>query len=161
MEWYLKVLKNYATFTGRARRKEYWMFVLFNIIISIILSILDSAFGLEYGDSINKNGVLGSIYSLFVLIPTLAVSVRRLHDINKPGWLIALFYGIIIFSGLIIFIVPSIISLVLFVLIILGVSIYMIVLFATNGDVGSNQYGPDPKDPDSKMSNDDLLDDTL
>tara|TARA_B110000263_G_C14867902_1_gene311654 strand:+ start:36 stop:359 length:324 start_codon:yes stop_codon:yes gene_type:complete len=73
MEWYLKVVKeNYANFDGRARRKEYWMFVLFNAIICIVLSVISST---VYG-----------IYSLAVLIPTIAVAVRRMHDVGKSGW---------------------------------------------------------------------------
>lgn len=77
MNWYLHVLKNYATFDGRATRSEYWYFILFNIIISIVLSIIDE---------IATGGVLGIIYCLAVLIPFIAVATRRLHDINKSGW---------------------------------------------------------------------------
>ncbi len=161
MEWYLKVIKNYATFSGRARRKEFWMFVLFNIIISMILGIIDTVLGLQVGDEINHNGVLGSIYNLFVLIPTIAVSVRRLHDINKPGTLLIAYYAALILAGIIMFLSIGSIVVVLMGIVILGFSIYMIVLYAKKGDVGANQYGPDPKDPNSKMSNDDLLDDTL
>ena len=72
MEWYLKVLKQYGDFSGRARRKEYWMFVLFNIIFTGIATLISPK--------------LYAIYTLAVLIPNLAVSVRRLHDINKSGW---------------------------------------------------------------------------
>lgn len=84
MNWYLSVLKNYATFSGRARRKEYWMFTLFNFIISIVLMILDGALGLiNYETGL---GVLSGLYFLAVLIPSIAVSVRRLHDTNRNGW---------------------------------------------------------------------------
>lgn len=79
MNWYLKVLKNYAVFEGRARRKEYWMFVLFNMIASIILTLVGSAIQFDW---------LGNIYSLVVLVPSLAVAVRRMHDVNKSGWFI-------------------------------------------------------------------------
>lgn len=78
MEWYLKVLKNYVGFQGRARRKEYWMFVLFNAIVSIVLAIVESLTGLE--------SMLTGLYSLAVLLPSLAVSVRRLHDTGRSGW---------------------------------------------------------------------------
>lgn len=78
MEWYLKVLKQYADFEGRARRKEYWMFVLINFLISTVLSIVDRMMGLTMG--------IGMVYSLFVLIPGISVGVRRLHDIGKSGW---------------------------------------------------------------------------
>ncbi len=161
MEWYLKVIKNYANFSGRARRKEYWMFVLFNIIISIVIGIIDSVLGLQYGSGMNQSGILGTVYSLFVFIPSLAVSVRRLHDINKPGWLLAVLYGVIIAGYFIIFTTSSSIVLMISALAMLGLGIYAIVLFATNGDVGENQYGPDPKDENAKASNDDILDDTI
>jgi len=80
MEWYLKVLKQFADFNGRARRKEFWMFVLFNMIVSIVLGIIDGAvFGSQ---------VLGGIYSLGVLVPSIAVGIRRMHDVGKSGWFI-------------------------------------------------------------------------
>jgi uncharacterized membrane protein YhaH (DUF805 family) len=84
MEWYIAVLKKYATFTGRSRRKEYWFFALFNIIISIVLTIVDAVFGtlsVETG-----LGLLSGVYSLAVLIPSIAVTVRRLHDVGRSGW---------------------------------------------------------------------------
>jgi uncharacterized membrane protein YhaH (DUF805 family) len=81
MEWYLKVLKNYANFEGRARRKEYWMFVLFNAIIGFILGLVD---GVAFGT--NELGTFGLIYNLAVLVPTIAVAVRRMHDVGKSGW---------------------------------------------------------------------------
>jgi len=71
MEWYIGVLKKYADFKGRARRKEFWMFILFNFIIAIALAVVDYLLGM---------GVLGALYSLAVLIPSLAVGARRLHD---------------------------------------------------------------------------------
>lgn len=80
MEWYLKVLKQYADFNGRARRKEFWMFVLFNFIISVVLGAIDGVIG--------SYGALSGIYGLAILIPGLAVSVRRLHDTGKSGWMI-------------------------------------------------------------------------
>lgn len=80
MKWYLKVLSNYANFNGRASRTEYWYFVLFNVIISIILTLIDNALGLSFG--------LDNIYSLAVLVPGIAVGVRRMHDVNKSGWFI-------------------------------------------------------------------------
>ena len=77
MNWYLKVLQNYATFSGRARRKEYWMFFLFNMIVSIVINIIAMAIEFE---------LLGSLYSLAVLVPGIAVGVRRMHDVGKSGW---------------------------------------------------------------------------
>ncbi|MCA9072634.1 MAG: DUF805 domain-containing protein [Planctomycetaceae bacterium] len=118
MSWYLKVLQEYATFSGRARRKEYWMFALFNILISVGLSLIDGALGTQ---TETGQGIISGIYSLGVLIPGIAVGVRRLHDTNRSGlWLLIAF-------------VPCI-----------G-AILLLVYFATDGDSGSNQYGPDPK----------------
>jgi uncharacterized membrane protein YhaH (DUF805 family) len=78
MEWYLAVLKKYAVFSGRARRKEYWMFFLFNIIIVFVLSFIE-------GLSRSPN-VLSTIYQLAVLVPGIAVSIRRMHDTDHSGW---------------------------------------------------------------------------
>ncbi|TMM56249.1 DUF805 domain-containing protein [Maribacter algarum] len=80
MNWYLKVLKQYADFKGRARRKEYWMFFLFNIIISYGITFI--ALGLEMPEL----SIVSTIYSLAVLIPGIAVGVRRMHDVGKSGW---------------------------------------------------------------------------
>ncbi len=101
MSWYIKVLKNYAVFSGRARRKEYWMFVLFNVIFAVVLIIIDLITGL-YSKSAGI-GLFTSIYSLAVLIPTIAVSVRRLHDTNHSGWWY--FIGLIPLAGPIILLV--------------------------------------------------------
>ena len=77
MNWYLEVLKKYAVFSGRARRKEYWMFFLFNCIISF-------AFGFVMG--LVGAPAFAQIYTLAVLIPGIAVGVRRMHDTNHSGW---------------------------------------------------------------------------
>ncbi|HEY8401410.1 MAG TPA: DUF805 domain-containing protein [Cytophagaceae bacterium] len=77
MHYYLKVLKNYFEFNGRARRSEYWYFFLFNFIIAFVLGFLDGFMGL---------GFLANIYQLFILIPAIAVAVRRMHDVGKSGW---------------------------------------------------------------------------
>ncbi|MFD3805685.1 DUF805 domain-containing protein [Streptomyces sp. NPDC058611] len=84
MNYYIDVLKKYAVFSGRARRKEYWMYALFNVGIIIVLSILDAVIG--------TSPILVGIYALGVFLPGLAVTVRRLHDIGKSGawFLIAL-----------------------------------------------------------------------
>ena len=113
IEWYLKVVRdNYANFSGRARRSEYWYFILFNLIVGIVLGIIDYIIGFE---------ILGNLYSLAMLIPSLAVSVRRLHDVGKSGW----FYLLVLLP-------------------IIG-WIWLLVLFATEGDNGTNEYGADPK----------------
>src|SRR5690606_4018731 len=120
MNWYTKVLRNYAVFTGRARRKEYWMFLLFNIIFAIAAMLLDNALGLVIAPM--PYGPLYMLYMLAVLIPGLAVGVRRLHDLGKSGW------------WLLIILIPLI-----------G-AIWLLVLFVTEGTRGPNQYGPDPKE---------------
>jgi uncharacterized membrane protein YhaH (DUF805 family) len=100
MDWYIKVLKNYANFEGRARRQEYWMFLLINLIIIIVLGVIDGLIG--------DSGILGMIYSLAVFIPSLAVGIRRLHDIGKTGWWILIsFIPIIGFFVLIYFFVQD------------------------------------------------------
>jgi uncharacterized membrane protein YhaH (DUF805 family) len=119
MNWYLQVLKKYAVFSGRARRKEFWMFVLFNVIVSVILGILDAVL---FNTGENSAGVLGSIYSLVVLIPSLAVSVRRLHDIGRTGWWVLV--GLIPILGWIV----------------------LIIFYVKEGDPGANEYGPNPKE---------------
>jgi uncharacterized membrane protein YhaH (DUF805 family) len=77
MNYYLNVWKNFANFSGRARRSEYWYFVLFNAIIYIIVTQVGTLIDFYF---------LGAIYYLVVLIPTLAVGVRRMHDVGKSGW---------------------------------------------------------------------------
>jgi len=77
MNYYFKVLQNYATFSGRARRKEYWMFVLFNFIVSFV-------FG--FGSVLIGMPVIANLYTLAVLLPSIAVGVRRMHDVGKSGW---------------------------------------------------------------------------
>jgi uncharacterized membrane protein YhaH (DUF805 family) len=118
MDWYLKVLKNYVGFEGRARRKEYWMYSLINLLVYIALAIVEAMTGMV-GDS--GMGMLTLLYSLAVLIPGLAVSFRRLHDIDKSAW------------WLLIAFVPLI-----------GV-IVLLVFACMEGTRGDNRFGPDPK----------------
>lgn len=87
MNWYLKALRNYATFEGRARRKEYWLFMLFNFLIATALALAE---GVANPFSSSDQGVLATIYYLAVLIPGLAVAVRRMHDTDHSGWWILL-----------------------------------------------------------------------
>lgn len=122
MNWYLEVLKKYAVFSGRARRKEYWFFVLFNIIVGIILSVIDGALGLNIIEQEGANiGWLYSIYSLAVLLPGLAVSIRRLHDTDRSGWWI------------LIALIP-----------IIG-AIVLLIFMVLDSQPGSNRFGPNPK----------------
>ncbi|SMO84844.1 Uncharacterized membrane protein YhaH, DUF805 family [Saccharicrinis carchari] len=119
MNWYLTVLKNYADFSGRARRKEYWMFVLFNIIFAIVAIVVDNILGITFG--VIPYGPVYLLYGLAVIIPSVAVGVRRLHDIGKSGWMI------------LISLIP-----------IIG-GIWLLVLMVTDSVPGDNQYGPNPK----------------
>ncbi|WP_299075097.1 DUF805 domain-containing protein [uncultured Paraglaciecola sp.] len=89
MNWYMEALKKYAQFGGRSRRKEYWLFVLFNMIFSIALTFIDAFIGtlnLELG-----LGLLSSTYGLAVFIPSIAVGFRRLHDTGRSAWWFLLF----------------------------------------------------------------------
>ncbi len=78
MNWYLKCWRQYADFSGRARRREYWMFYLFNIIFALVAMLLDVILGLA---------LFVYLYSILVFIPSLSVCVRRLHDVGKSGWM--------------------------------------------------------------------------
>jgi uncharacterized membrane protein YhaH (DUF805 family) len=120
MNWYLQAFKKFAEFNGRARRTEYWMFTLFNLIFAIIAIILDNATGMTFGEL--PYGLFYLLFILAVLIPGLAVAVRRLHDVGKSGW----------------FILISLIPLV-------G-GIWLLVLFCTDGQPGENKYGSNPKE---------------
>ena len=128
MDWYLKVVRdNFANFKGRARRKEFWMFVLFNLIFDIVVMIADNIIGTTfkvgsgyYAISM-PYGWFFLLYSLAVIIPGIAVSVRRLHDIGKSGgWI---FISLIPFIG----------------------AIWLLVLFVLEGDLNPNTYGASPK----------------
>lgn len=89
MNWYLKVLKQYADFNGRARRKEYWMFALFSAIIQYAIM------GIGLATGITALGFVSTAYSFAVLLPSIAVGVRRMHDIGKSGWYLLIpFYNI-------------------------------------------------------------------
>jgi uncharacterized membrane protein YhaH (DUF805 family) len=120
MNWYVEVLKKYAVFNGRARRKEYWYFTLFNAIAVFGIGIVDGIFGLF--NEATGLGVLGSLYLLAVLIPSIAVSVRRLHDTGRSGWFLLLL------------------------LIPLVGAIVLLVFTVQDSKPGENQYGPNPKE---------------
>ena len=119
MNWYLQVLKKYAEFGGRARRKEYWMFALFNIVFFIVAIILDNVLGTTIG--VLPYGVFYFLYALAVLLPGLAVGVRRLHDVGKSGWMMLI--GLIPLVG----------------------AIWLLVLACTDSQAGTNKWGENPK----------------
>ncbi|MEO5360391.1 MAG: DUF805 domain-containing protein [Nitrospirota bacterium] len=77
MQWYITVLKKYAVFSGRARRKEYWMYILYNFIFSIAAGVVDGVLGI---DAVHK------LYTLAVVVPSIAAGIRRMHDVDKSGW---------------------------------------------------------------------------
>ena len=114
LDYYLNAIKNkYADFSGRARRSEFWYFALFNVAASFIAGLIDSIIG---------QPILGLLYTLAVLIPGIAVSVRRLHDTGRSGW------------WLLLALLP-----------ILG-AIALIVFYCQDSEPGLNQYGPNPKE---------------
>ena len=112
MHWYQEALRKYADFSTRSRRMEYWMFLLVNIVISLVLGLVGRMVGLRF---------ISAVYSIFVFVPGLAVSVRRLHDIGRSGWWLLLCF------------VP-----------ILG---WLVLLFfdVQDSQPGDNEYGPNPK----------------
>ncbi|MDR2466546.1 MAG: DUF805 domain-containing protein [Prevotellaceae bacterium] len=117
MEWYIKVLRQYAEFNGRARRREYWMFVLIHLLILFVARIIDALWGAVPPEA--KYGIVSLLYLLAVLIPWLAVSVRRMHDIGKSGkWVLI---GLVPLVG----------------------QIWLFILLVT-GSTGNNRYGARP-----------------
>lgn len=122
MQWYLKVIQNYTNFSGRARRREYWMFALFNIIISFVLGLISGLIqGTQEVESFGIVDGIALLYGLFILLPSLAVSIRRLHDTGRSGWwvLIAL--------------VPV-------------ASLLLLYYFVQDSQAGENEYGANPKE---------------
>ncbi|MBR9861600.1 DUF805 domain-containing protein [bacterium] len=118
-QYYVEAItKNYGNFNGRARRKEYWGFVLINLLVSWGLALGLGAVSPELS-------IVSTIYSLAVLIPSLALAVRRMHDVGKSGWFIL-------------------------------IPIYNLILALTAGDVGANEYGPDPKNPEMGLEVDQI-----
>ncbi|GHF50936.1 DUF805 domain-containing protein [Streptomyces griseosporeus] len=113
MHWYVDVLKNYAVFHGRARRQEYWMFAAFNVGIYIVLMFVDGYVGSE---------VASTLYSLAILLPSLGVTVRRLHDTDRSGWWCLI--GLLPLVGFVV----------------------MLIFMATEGTPGQNKYGVNPKE---------------
>ena len=90
MNWYIEVMKKYAVFSGRARRKEYWMFFLFNFIVAFVIGFVLGFIGGALGIGTTLSDPASTIYALAVLIPGIAVAIRRMHDIGRSGWWILL-----------------------------------------------------------------------
>jgi uncharacterized membrane protein YhaH (DUF805 family) len=118
MHWYLEVLKKYAVFDGRARRQEYWMFVLISTLLPFLAMILAGALGMQMGNGVQ---VLLVVYYAVTLLPSIAVWVRRLHDTGRSGWWVWASF------------VPLI-----------G-AIALLVFSLQDGEHGTNRYGPNPK----------------
>ena len=119
MNWYLEALKKYAVFSGRSRRKEYWYFFLFNFIIAFTLGFIEGLSGIapEAGQS-----VLVLLFQLAILLPSIAVGVRRLHDTDRSGW------------WLLISFIP-----------IIG-AIVLIIFFVQDSTPNGNRFGENPKE---------------
>ncbi|MFL5728583.1 MAG: DUF805 domain-containing protein [Cytophagaceae bacterium] len=89
MNWYLAVLKKYTDFNGRARRSEYWYFFLFNTLINVVLILV--------GKAVLGNDILRIVYTLAVLLPSIGVAIRRMHDVDKSGWYVLIpFYNFVL-----------------------------------------------------------------
>ena len=114
---YIEVLQKYAVFEGRAKRTEFWLFILIHVIISIILGVLDTVI---LGTTLGGIQILSTLYVLAVLVPSLAVGCRRLHDSGKSGWL------------QLIYLIPLI-----------GWIIMIVLFVLPSGD--NNKYGPRPE----------------
>lgn len=121
LEWMMLPLKRYTDFSGRSRRKEYWMFVLGIIIVAILLGIVEGIVGLS-GMVAGVYGPLTTIFLLAIIIPSIAVQVRRFHDQDKSGWFVLL--SLIPFVG----------------------GLIVLVFMCLEGTKGPNRFGPDPKD---------------
>jgi uncharacterized membrane protein YhaH (DUF805 family) len=119
VHWYVAVLKKYAVFRGRARRREFWLYTLVNIVVSLVLEVVDRVAGTD-----GHFPVISGIYGLLVLLPTLAVTIRRLHDTDRSGWWILLN------------LIPVIGWLV------------VLVFNVMDGTPGPNRHGDDPKHPE-------------
>ena len=119
MNWFTTALKKYAVFSGRSRRREYWYFVLFYLIIYVVLAVADAATGSF--DSKSGIGLFTGIFSLAMLIPSLSVTVRRLHDTDRTGWWI------------------------LITLIPLIGAIVLLVFLLQDSNEEANRFGPNPK----------------
>lgn len=154
MKWYLRVLKKYANFGGRARRKEYWMFILFHILVMLVLGVVDIA--LQYADD---NYYLLPIYTVLTVLPNAAVTARRLHDIGKSAWWLLLAIVPTVLSWLLLLILTSPMSLIeetapqtispateLLIRLVPAVGgIWMLIFMVMEGNWEANEYGEDPK----------------
>ncbi|MFK4131915.1 DUF805 domain-containing protein [Pseudomonas luteola] len=143
MNWFIKCFKQYNDFHGRARRMEYWMFWLISILISLGLGIVEGFLGTPQ--------IMGQMFSLLIMIPSVAVAVRRMHDVNKSGWYVFFSY----FSSIALILLISVtktphsagMSLLLLSasLGVLAYNIYYVMLLCKKGEEKENRFGIDPK----------------
>lgn len=174
MEWMILPLKRYFDFKGRSRRKEYWMYTLFLILASIVLSILDTVLGLG-GSATGETdlsatsagasgalsgGLLANLFAIGTLIPSIAVSVRRLHDTDRSGWWVLLPAVPLIIGAILLGVAAAqvlngtgqavegagIAGTIIFGIAVIS-SIVLLVWFCTAGTAGPNRFGEDPKAP--------------
>ncbi len=120
VEWYMLAMRRYLDFTGRSRRREYWFFALGNVIIGIALMLVERVTGMTSG--VFGYGILTIVFDLLIVLPSLAVSIRRLHDTGRSGW------------WLLIGLVP-----------ILG-GLVLLYFFLLDSEPGINAYGLNPKE---------------
>lgn len=133
IDWYIEcVTKKYCCFDGRARRKEFWMFTLFNCLVSIVVCGVAQAFpGADF---------ITAIYPLAICLPQFGVSVRRLHDVGLSGWWVAAPNMCLAIS----FVLPGLFKGVALTAFLVS-SIALLVVYCQSGTAGENAYGPDPK----------------
>ena len=143
------VFRKYFVFSGRARRSEFWWWMLFTFLASIILSILDIVL---FDITIQQYSPLNNLFSLLTLIPTISVTARRLHDINKSGWwqLLPFIPGILIGVGVVAMATSESMGAMAIIAIIGALAllvsvIVLIVWWATDGHKGDNRFGHSPK----------------
>ena len=160
MKWFLKCIRNYVNFSGRARRTEFWYFILFSCLLLIVAMALDVVcFNTPYG-------VFYLLVALFLFLPQLAVSARRLHDTGRTSkWLLWNYLALLVWavtalvlSGLSAFAGGRDASAWFLIVLCGGCVLFFIweivflVWFCLPGTPGENRYGPDPKQPDQEKS---------
>lgn len=151
MNWYLATLKKYAVFNGRASRKEFLYFILFNIIVSILLDFVDLAIGKLTGfylDPKSQTGLLQTLYIFIVIIPSFAVLVRRLHDTGRSGWWI-LWIFILNPILLLMYLVPDFLGIPPRLeeplgILLIGLYLAIFIFTLLPSDPLPNKYGPNP-----------------
>ena len=142
MDWMLMPLRRYAEFSGRSRRKEYWMYVLLMIIVGVVIGLIEAT--LELTGMIGPYGPLSGLFGLATFIPNIAVTIRRLHDTNRSGWWMLV--GVVPYVAMVAAVVSGNIALVgILGFVALAGMIVLLVFVLLDGTKGPNKYGEDPK----------------